>query len=432
MPAPLISSPGDVADERNLARHLLKDELPYDPFLRGKVTLDPVSWDDPAAPTPMVATLTPQEAVNRFGCRPSGCDIVIVILWSRVGTHLDLSKFQKPNGEPYLSGTEYEYEDAASAEEPPIILVYRRTDRVLIDADDPQHDAKMAQRRKAQAFFDRFKNPDGSYRGGFTDYATPTDFVSRLAKDLKAILQKRLEAAPSAPPAAVVVESLQESSPVWTGSPYPGLRPFDVTEAAIFFGRGHDETDALIARLRDPNQRFLAVVGASGSGKSSLVSAGLLPRLRQGAIEGSRHWCVLTLTPAAAAGNPFLALAFGLARELPPSTRKPAIKIAEELANEPRITEYAATLFAGWPAGSALVLFVDQMEELFTIVAKSHQSAFLAFWRMRPAIRGCECWPRCGRTFSPKPWPSPPSGHSSRHRREPICSRPPIRWHCPR
>jgi energy-coupling factor transporter ATP-binding protein EcfA2 len=90
------------------------------------------------------------------------------------------------------------------------------------------------------------------------------------------------------------------------------------------------ETDALIARLRDRNQRFLAVVGASGSGKSSLVRAGLLPRLQQGAIEGSQYWCVLTLTPGAAGGNPFLALAFELAHELPPSTRKPAIKIAEE------------------------------------------------------------------------------------------------------
>ena len=203
-----ISSPDDVADERNLARRLLKDELPYDPFLRGKVTFDPVSWDDPAAPTPMVATLTPQEAVKRFGCRPSECDIVIVVLWSRLGTHLDLSKFQKPNGEPYLSGTEYEYEDAASAEESPDILVYRRIDKILIDADDPKSDDKREQYRKAQAFFDRFKNHDGLYRGGFTDYATPTDFLSRLEKDLKAILQKRLKAAPSAPPAEAVVESL--------------------------------------------------------------------------------------------------------------------------------------------------------------------------------------------------------------------------------
>jgi hypothetical protein len=252
-----ISSPGDVADERNLARRLLKDELPYDPFLRGKVTIDPVSWDDPAAPTPMVATLTPQEAVNHFACQPSECDIVVVVLWSRLGTHL------KINDRPYLSGTEYEYEEAVNAGRPPEILVYRRTEKFPIYADDPKFADKREQYQKAQAFFDRLKNPDGSCRGGFTDYATPTDFVSRLEKDLKTILKKRLEAAPWPPPAAVV-------EPVWKGSPYPGLRPFDITERAIFFGRGR-ETDALIGRLRDPSQRFLAVVGASGSGKSSLV-----------------------------------------------------------------------------------------------------------------------------------------------------------------
>jgi hypothetical protein len=66
-----LASPGDVADERALMRRLLKDELPYDPFLRGRVTFDVVSWDDPAAPTPMPARLTPQEAVIRFETRPS-------------------------------------------------------------------------------------------------------------------------------------------------------------------------------------------------------------------------------------------------------------------------------------------------------------------------------------------------------------------------
>jgi hypothetical protein len=47
-----LSSPGDVTDERSLARHLLKDELPYDPFLRGRFTFEVVSWDDPAARIP--------------------------------------------------------------------------------------------------------------------------------------------------------------------------------------------------------------------------------------------------------------------------------------------------------------------------------------------------------------------------------------------
>jgi hypothetical protein len=102
-----LSSPGDVADERGLARRLLKDELPSDPLLpRGSVTFDVVSWDDPAAPTPMDAAITPQEAVNRFGPMPSECDVVVV-LWSRMGTHLDVKAFRKPDGGPYLSGRGY-------------------------------------------------------------------------------------------------------------------------------------------------------------------------------------------------------------------------------------------------------------------------------------------------------------------------------------
>jgi hypothetical protein len=87
-----------------------------------------VSWDDPAAPTPMTAGLSPQEAVNRFGPKPSQCDIVVVILWSRLGTHLDVATFRKPDGEPYLSGTEWEFEDAWNAKPQPEILVYRRTE----------------------------------------------------------------------------------------------------------------------------------------------------------------------------------------------------------------------------------------------------------------------------------------------------------------
>src|SRR5215203_7215136 len=100
-----LSSPGDVADERALARRLLKDELPSDPLLlRGSVTFDVVTWDDPAAPIPMDAAITPQEAVNRFGPKPSECDVVVVVLWSRMGTHLGLEAFRKADGTSYLSG----------------------------------------------------------------------------------------------------------------------------------------------------------------------------------------------------------------------------------------------------------------------------------------------------------------------------------------
>ena len=59
-------------------------------------------------------------------------------------------------------------------------------------------------------------------------------------------------------------------------NPFPGLRPFMEEEADLFFGRDR-QSDELVHRLA--SRRFLAVVGTSGSGKSSLVRAGLLPSL---------------------------------------------------------------------------------------------------------------------------------------------------------
>jgi hypothetical protein len=165
-----LASPGDVADERALVRRLLKDELPYDPFLRGRVTFDIVSWDNPAAPAPMPALLTPQEAVIQFEGEPSTCDIVVVVLWSRLGTHLDLTKFKKDNGEIYLSGTEWEYENACKIQPRPDIFVYRRTEKPKVELDDPALPEKLRQFKLVDQFFERFMNPDGSFRGSVTPY----------------------------------------------------------------------------------------------------------------------------------------------------------------------------------------------------------------------------------------------------------------------
>jgi len=62
-------------------------------------------------------------------------------------------------------------------------------------------------------------------------------------------------------------------------NPFPGLRPFQADEDHLFFGR-EKETDELLRRLRQ--NRFLSVVGTSGSGKSSLVRSGLIPSLYSG------------------------------------------------------------------------------------------------------------------------------------------------------
>src|SRR5213593_141659 len=91
-------------------------------------------------------------------------------------------------------------------------------------------------------------------------------------------------------------------------NPFPGLRPFETDEYRLFFGR-EGQSDALITRLQ--RARFLAVVGTSGSGKSSLVRAGLLPALRGGMMAGAGSgWCICTMRPGS---DPFGNLAHSLA-----------------------------------------------------------------------------------------------------------------------
>jgi hypothetical protein len=141
-----LASPGDVVDERARALKTLED-LQYNPLLRGKITVQTVAWDKPGAGTPMLASKTPQQAIAEGLPKPSECDIVIVLFWSRMGTPLP-ADYVKPDGSPYRSGTEWEYQDALRAAEQgdrPQVLVYRRTEVPNISMEDPEKDEKLRQ-----------------------------------------------------------------------------------------------------------------------------------------------------------------------------------------------------------------------------------------------------------------------------------------------
>ena len=181
-----LSSPGDVAEERKYAIDLIKDVLPYRPAFRDKVTCEVVAWDDPAAQIPMVANETPQESVNRTRPRPATCDITVVILWSRMGTPLPGS-ILKANGEPYMSGTEWEYLDAVTSPLKPTVLIYRRTEEREPGLRDPN------QTRNLEYFFAQFRNPDGSIAGGINEYASPADFNNLLRQHLEEIVFQKLQ-----------------------------------------------------------------------------------------------------------------------------------------------------------------------------------------------------------------------------------------------
>ncbi|MDX1665023.1 MAG: ATP-binding protein, partial [Candidatus Promineifilaceae bacterium] len=162
-----------------------------------------------------------------------------------------------------------------------------------------------------------------------------------------------------------------ESLPPEPGEPpYRGLQYFTEADADRFFGRER-LTARLVARLRpEPGQaRFLAVVGASGSGKSSLVRAGLLPALRRGQrlADGtvpptdSASWAIRTFTPTA---HPLEALAAALLPEGDALAEVAAL--VRELEENPQSLGPLVRQVVARASGSHLLLVVDQFEELFT------------------------------------------------------------------
>jgi len=163
-----LSSPGDVTDERSLAKEVI-ERLESERAHRNRLRLEIVAWDKPGAGTAMPAHLEPQEALNQRLKKPSDCDIVIVIFGYRMGTPLT-EKYRKPNGDRYWSGTEYEYLDAvhrAKEMDIPEVLVYRKKGAPDVNAADPQRKEKLEQWDRVEAFFVGFRNLDGSLQSYF-------------------------------------------------------------------------------------------------------------------------------------------------------------------------------------------------------------------------------------------------------------------------
>jgi hypothetical protein len=172
-----------------------------------------------------------------------------------------------------------------------------------------------------------------------------------------------------------VVPTLPPQQATWKESPYPGLRQFTEDEAPIFFGR-KPEIQELLKRLADPANHFVAVIGASGSGKSSLVRAGVIPQLSE--IPGGSDWLWKRFTPGGLGNDPFLALAVTLVDWLERQGWSQK-KIAERLYASGELGELAETILASRPATAELLLFIDQFEELFThAVPPEGQRRFIA------------------------------------------------------
>ncbi len=183
----------------------------------------------------------------------------------------------------------------------------------------------------------------------------------------------------------------------WSACPYPGLVPFEERDARVFYGRG-ELAAQLVRRIAEQLARpgILLVAGESGAGKSSLLRAGLMPRLAAGALgPGSERWPRRVIRPT---GSPLR----GLAMQLADMAGADPVSVYRSLSATPdeasMLVEHAVSSSVGRaadpgpspPADTAaasaaprLILVVDQFEELFTAgedngAGQAERQAFIA------------------------------------------------------
>ena len=375
-----VSSPGDAQFER-MRLERVTERLNGE--FQGIVHIVPIRWETEFYKAHQTFQAQIPEAAQ--------CDIVIAIFRSRLGSVLPADFRRMTNGEPYPSGTAYEVLtaiDASKAHGFPDVYVFRFPQPPSVQLDDPKRNEIETQWQHLKAFFDAwFKTPSGEFKAAFQSFASTDDFEAQAEVLLRNWLEEKV---------------LHGRSLTWPaeikGSPFRGLAAFGAKHAPVFFGRSRDITK-VIDRLKDAAEKgcpFLLVDGASGAGKSSLVRAGLVPRLTAaGVVPSVDLWRVAVMRPAEVLGDPFAALARALLvaeSDLPEAEQGRPPALPELSASDfPRADDLAALLahadasapkpilstFSaieqtarekegyGRAVKVALLLVVDQLDELF-------------------------------------------------------------------
>ncbi|MBK1703572.1 AAA family ATPase [Halochromatium glycolicum] len=288
-----VSSPADVDHERAVVKDIIErlagEYLPY-------FTLRAILWEEEA--------LTADRTFQAGLTQPEDCDIVLVILWTRLGSPLPQ--------EPYrgMTGTEWEFinaVEASAASGTPEVLVYKKTAPRLVDITDAAaaREAVEDRRRLEEFFRSHFFFEDNSFRRAFRTFDTSSAFRELVETQLRKLLNRRISAERRA-----LAGSLH-----WHGSPFRADRPFDSSDERIFTGREQEVRQLLlrVQQLADADAGFLLITGPSGSGKTSLLRAGLLPRItRPFQFEEIARVRSCLIEPAAHPAGPIAALADAL------------------------------------------------------------------------------------------------------------------------
>jgi hypothetical protein len=270
----------------------------------------------------------------------------------------------------------------------PDVYVFRKTaDATLPTADAERRRQAQAQLDALEAFWSEwFLAEKGEFKAAFQNFPSTDAFEHQVELLLRQWLETRGFLGP------------RIAWPKEKGSPFRGLAPFEAEHAAVFFGRDRviDEARRRFAEAAERGTPFLLIVGASGSGKSSLARAGLIPRLTTpGLVASVDQWRVARMKPSEGQAGPFMALATALLTtdalpELAHGDYPTAASLADNLRRggsasvQPiisalaRVTEDAQReRHSDHPPKAALVLLVDQFEELFAQgISDAERAAF--------------------------------------------------------
>jgi WD40 repeat protein len=374
-----ISSPTDVSDER-LRADLIVDKLSQD-YSRF-FAIESYRWEHEA----MIASKHFQDVIEP----PSAFDIVVLILWSRLGTTLPektvTREYRGIDGRAPVTGTEWEYEEALKAARErgaPDLLAFRNVNVAPVETVDSQARAmRIAQLDALDAFWTRHFADRGVYLAAYDKYRTLEEFSQRLEQSLRKLIERRIK---------TLAGTAESQAPVWLGDPFRGLESYEFEHAPIFFGRDAavvKATERLAANARC-GHAFLLVSGSSGSGKSSLAKAGIVPRLmKRQRISGAAFLRRCVFRPAVDGTDVFSGLATALTHAAAPDIGLPELLAPGQDAVQLATHLRGAAVEPGFPFSSALgqltqserksgrllafeeaklILVVDQFEELFTV-----------------------------------------------------------------
>ncbi len=241
-------------------------------------------------------------------------DLVICIIWSRLGALTNLT-LRMPDGSPLGSGTETDVPSALYHANKnrvlPQLYIYRNGLKPTPPLEPKEaREAFTSQWDSLQEFFAHWERNKENLAGTFNNYRNLEEFEELFRKHFRDFLADQLERETGP-------KNLGRKVRRWKSNPFRGLNFFDFEHAPIFHGRTKaigEVLEALEAQVR-ALRPFVLVVGASGSGKSSLVRAGVLPLLAHPeTIEGIGLWRRAVTRPGAGGsdGDCFDALAAAL------------------------------------------------------------------------------------------------------------------------